>query len=318
MGERRHATIKTIAEEAQVTANTVSLALRNSPRINEKTKERILKIAEKQGYVPNTMAESLRLGHSKLIALVFGDIANPLFAIKTRKIEEILRKKGYQAMITDTNENLQNEIDAVRGAIGRKVDGIVLCPCQKGRDALDMMEKYKIPCVLVGRSMGDNKEDTVVWDNYQGGKIATQYLISLGCKRILCLLGPKEISTSFDRQKGYLDALEEAGLKSDAELQIQVDPDDFETVLKKMEGKYDGIFTFSDPYAWRAFIILGNKVPIIGFDNVKTSMSLPIDLPSIAADLDQEAEYIVDLLLKRIDDYDRPVTERIIPVNIAF
>lgn len=318
MSGSRHATIKTIAKEAKVTANTVSLALHGSPRVKEQTKKKILEIAEKQGYVPNNTAEALRSGHSKLIALIFGDIANPLFAIKTRKIEEILRKHGYQVMITDTNENLSDEVDAVRSAIGRKVDGVVLCPCQKGRDALDMLKKYKIPCVLVGRSMGDGREDTVMWDNYNGGKMATQYLISLGCKNILCLLGPKEMSTSLERQRGYLDALREAGIEAKDDLQISVMPDEFNSVLKQKKKEYDGIFAFSDPYAWKAYFALDEKVPIIGFDDVKTSLSIPIDFPSVAADIDQEAEYVVDLLLKRLEDFERPVSELLIPVKITF
>ena len=317
MSDPKRATIKTIAQEANLTANTVSLALRNSPLVKDETKKRILEIAEKQGYVPNIMAESLRMGCSKMIALIFGDIGNPLFAIKIKKIEAALWTHGYQVMIMDTDDDLSKEVDVVRSAIGRTVDGVVLSPCQKGRDALDMMKKYRVPCVLVGKSLDDGQEDTVVWDNYTGAKLATNYLISLGCRRILCLLGGREVSTSHERHKGYLDALREAQLPVYDELQLRIAPDRIVEKLREYGEPFDGIFAFSDPFAWKAATIF-RDIPIIGFDNVKSSLTMPFAIPSIAADLDLEASCIVDLLLKRIVDFDRPVSKKVIPVKLVL
>lgn len=318
MEKAKRATIKTIASEANVTANTVSLALRDSSLVKAETKKMILEIARKQGYVPDAMAESLRVGYSRLVALVFGDIGNPLFANKTKRIEDALRKHGYQVIIMDTNENLQQEIEVVRSAIGRRVDGIVLCPCQQGRDALDMMRQHRVPCVLVGRSSEDDQEDCVVWDNYNGGKIATRHLISLGCKRILCLLGNPIITTSHERQAGYQDALREAGLPVLDELQICIARENIVTELEKMDISYDAVFAFSDLYAWEAASYLKNRVPIIGYDNIGGFLQLPFSLPSISTDLDMEAQYIVDFLLKRIEDYDRPISRKVLPVELAL
>ena len=318
MGNSKRATIKTIAEEANVTSNTVSLALRDSPLVKKETKALILEIAARQGYVPNIMAESLRLGYSKLIALVFSDIGNPLFSIKTKKIEAALRSQGYQVMIMDTNNDLEQEKDVIRSAIGRKVDGVVLSPCQKGRDALDMLAQYKIPCVLVGRSFEDNLEDSVIWDNYSGGKLATEYLLSRGCRRILCLLGPKELSTTYERKYGYMAALKDAGIEADDELMCEADVEMVRAVIEKKQGLFDGVFAFNDPIAWNAAVCLESRVPIIGYDNVKSTISMPFSLPTIGADLDSETRYIVDLLLKRIGEFDRPTSKIVLPVEVVI
>lgn len=318
MGNSKRATIKTIAEEANVTSNTVSLALRDSPLVKKETKALILEIAGRQGYVPNIMAESLRLGYSKLIALVFSDIGNPLFSIKTKKIEAALRKQGYQVMIMDTDNELEQEIAVIRSAIGRKVDGVVLSPCQKGRDALDMLYQYKIPCVLVGRSFEDNREDSVIWDNFNGGKLATEYLLSKGCGRILCLLGPKEVSTTHERKTGYIAALEEAGIGVKDELMCEAELEGVLSVVKKKQGLFDGVFAFNDPIAWHVAACLNSSVPIIGYDNVKSTISMPFSLPTIGADIDSEAQYIVDLLLKRIDVFDRPTSKIVLPVKVVI
>ena len=318
MAKSKRATIKTIAEEANVTANTVSLALRDSPLVKKETKSLILEIAARQGYVPDIMAESLRLGYSKLIAVVFSDIGNPLFSIKTKKIEAVLRSHGYQVMIMDTNNELEQEKTVIRSAIGRKVDGVILSPCQKGRDALDILEQYRIPCVLVGRSFDDSREDSVIWDNYSGGKMATRYLLSKGCRRVLCLLGPKELSTTNERKSGYIDALKEAGIEPDKGLMCDPEEMEVEEILERKRGRFDGVFAFNDPIAWKVAVCLKDSTPIIGYDNVKNSIPMPFSLPTIGADIDLETKYIVELLLKRIHDFDRPASKIVLPVEIVL
>ena len=79
-------TLKSIAQRVGMTANTVSLALRDSPLVAENTKARIQKAAEEMGYVQNAIAGSLRSGRTNTVAVVMGDIANPLFAAKIKAL----------------------------------------------------------------------------------------------------------------------------------------------------------------------------------------------------------------------------------------
>ena len=317
MSELQRATIKTIAKEANVTPNTVSLALRNSPLVKAETMRLITAIAKRQGYVPNVIAESLRSGRSKLIALVFGDVGNPLFAMKIKKLEKVFHDQNYQVMILNTNENPELEMQAIRTAISRNTDGVILCPCQHGREALDMLHQYQVPCVLIGRSFDDEKEDSVVWDNFNGGYLATKYLLSLGCKDILCLLGPHAISTSGERRDGYVSALVEAGIVPDSSLQIEPILGRVDNSLKSIAVSYDGVFAFSDILAWEAACHLPDGFPIIGFDNVLEFFSLPFSMSSIAANLDEEAKQVMNLLLGRIEAFDRPVSKIVLPVDIV-
>ena len=93
-------TLKTIAQQVGITANTVSLALRGSPLVADQTRMRVLEAAKQLGYVQDLQASSLRKGQSKIIALVFGDISNPLYTIKMKKLEDIFRKEGYQILFS--------------------------------------------------------------------------------------------------------------------------------------------------------------------------------------------------------------------------
>ena len=96
-------TLKSIAQRVGMTANTVSLALRDSPLVAENTKARIQKAAEEMGYVQNAIAGSLRSGRTNTVAVVMGDIANPLFAAKIKALEHVLREEGYQITVSYTH-----------------------------------------------------------------------------------------------------------------------------------------------------------------------------------------------------------------------
>lgn len=310
-------TIKTIAAEAKVTANTVSLALHNSPLVKAETKALILEIADRQGYVPDALAESLRSGRSRFIALAFGDVGNPLFAMKTKKMEHALRKRGYQVMILNTNENPAQETQALLTAVKRKVDGVVLCPCQEGREALDMLRQYHVPCVLVGRYFDDRLEDSVVWDNENGAYLATRHLLSRGCRRILYLRVPANLSTTSDRYDGYARALLQAGIAPENDLVCTATHGEVAEALRAVSVPYDSIFAFSDLLAWEAACHTPPGLPIIGFDDIQSILAVPFSIPSIAADLDEETKNVVDLLLGRIKTPDCPTTRVVLPVRLV-
>jgi LacI family transcriptional regulator len=319
MGRTNRPTIKTIAREAGVTANTVSQALRDSKLVTADTKTKIMEIARSQGYVPNVLAESLRSGRSRTVALVFGNLGNPLFAMKTQKMEHLLRQLQYQVLILNSNEDKDQELEVIQTAISRKVDGVVLCPSQKGRAALDLLKKHDVPCVLVGRSFREMQEDAVVWDNETGGYMATSHLIHLGCKRILYICGAKYVTTSWERYDGYVRALREAGLPFDERLIIY--PYDteggLEAALKAVETPYDGIFAFSDMLLWETACHVPKSMKMVGFDNIQSFFALPISYSSVATDMDEETRNVIDLLLSRIEDPERPTQKVVLPVQLV-
>ncbi len=317
--EKTKPTIKTIAREAGVTANTVSLALRDSKLVTADTKARILAIARSQGYVPNVLAESLRSGRSRTVALVFGNLFNPLFAMKTQKMEHLLRTLKYQVLILNSNEDKDQELEVIQTAISRKVDGVVFCPSQKSREPLELLKKHDVPYVLVGRNFDQMQEDAVVWDNETGGYLATKHLIEQGCKRILHLSGASHVSTSLERFRGYERALHEAGMETDKRLHIC--PFEAEgglvPALKRAETDFDGVFAFSDMILWEAACHLSASIKMVGFDNIQSFFAVPISYSSIAADLDKETEHVIDLLLKRIENPGRSTQKVVLPVRLV-
>ena len=269
--------------------------------------------------MPNVLAESLRSGRSRTVALVCGNLGNPLFAMKTQKMEHLLRKLGYQVLILNSNEDKDQELEVIQTAISRKVDGVVLCPSQKGRAALELLKKHDMPYVLVGRCFAQMQEDAVVWDNETGGYLATSHLIGQGCKRILHICGAKYVATTWERYNGYVRALSEAGLEFDKRLIIY--PYDteggLEAALKAVEVPYDGIFAFSDMLLWETACYVPRNMKMVGFDNIQSFFALPISYSSIATDMDEETRQVIDLLLRRIEDPDRPAQKVVLPVRLV-
>ena len=95
----RRVTLKDIAEKTGFTVNTVSQALRGSPKLREETKAAIRAAAKELGYVHNALAGSLRSGSSRTIAIIVGDTSNLRFSIQLHAFELAFRTLGYQVIV---------------------------------------------------------------------------------------------------------------------------------------------------------------------------------------------------------------------------
>lgn len=311
MNPKKQPTLKSVAKKVGVTANTVSLALRDSPLVIEETKALIKKAAKEMGYIPNVLAGSLRSGRSNTIAILVGDISNFLFSQRIKALERTLGQAGYQVLIINTDEQMNMEIQAIRTAVSHQVDGIIICPCQHDKKSMELLKSYQIPFVLLGREFFDEQIDTVVWDDYQGACLMTEHLINVGCKSIVFLNGPQHISSATLRQKGYEETMKNKGLAAHIITAAPTSGGVTQALnhLWEKAVSYDGLFVFSDLMALEASswhmkkgLHIPKDVAIAGFDDILSSIDLPFGLTSIACDRQKEAEQTVELLLRRIGD----------------
>ena len=119
-------TIKDIAKALNLSASTVSRALRNSYEISEPTKKIVLEYAKKYNYRPNPIALSLKENKSKSIGVLVPEIDNPFFSQAINGIESVAYARGYHVLIFQSNETLEREIMSVNHMISRRVDGILM------------------------------------------------------------------------------------------------------------------------------------------------------------------------------------------------
>ena len=327
---RRRVTLKDIAQKTGYAVNTVSKALRNAPDPAADTKKSICRIADEMGYIANSSANSLRSGLSHTLALIVADITNPLFAITAKEIETAAREVNCTLLVMNTDEDPENEIKAVRSAIGRGVDGVMLFQTEKTRESVELLERAGVPCVLIYRASDDQRADAVMIDEVQGGYLAGKRLVERGCKKMVMLAVPSHISSSRLRQEGFMRAMTEAGIGPEGCGVVHLDNvlGSCESVLEELfskDEKPDGIFCFSDIMAFETACILrrmgleiGKDVSLIGFDNVQSKLAIPFGLTTVAVHKTAMAQEVMKLLLRRISgDYEGHPQRMVMPVHFV-
>jgi len=316
-GGHRKATLRDIAQATGFSINTVSHALKNKLDISAATRKIIHQSAKDLGYIADTVAGSLRSGVSSTIAVILGDMSNPHFGLWVRDIETAAFQKGYSTLIINTDEDESVERAGIKTAIGKRVDGIILCPTQDSMNNLNLIKRTGIPYVLIGRRWEDPDINYVVPDEIQGGSMATHYLMDQGCRNILMLSGPSRISSAIERQNGYCLALQEKGIPCDPRYirHVGIKSAQCREILEQVLDEklpFDGVLAFSDLLALEAITVLqdshrfAQRIPVVGFDDILDGLILPVSLTSVTSAEGSIAVHALDILIslmtKRDDD----------------
>src|SRR5699024_1649404 len=177
-------TIKRIAEIAKVSTATVSKVINGKDQhISDATRQRVLEIVEREGYIPNGVAKSLKTRRTKTIGIIMPDVMNLFFSELTRGAEDAAEKKGYSVIICNSDNKETKEEKYLYILQEKMVDGIIMTASEGS--IKKSMEKFNIPMVLVDRDIDINKKvGRITVDNEQGAYNATSYLIKKGCKNI--------------------------------------------------------------------------------------------------------------------------------------
>ena len=321
-------TLKDVANECGYTANTVSRAMRNDPRLPEVTRQTIREAASRLGYIPNKMASSLRSGKSHVIAVIVNDLHNQHFCQMLGKMDAELQSAGYSLLILcmQLNEELAQQL--INTAISLSVDGILYFPHLRSQTPIQSMLDSHIPFVLLDRRVEDFTVDTVRCDDENGGYIAGNYLAGLGHRKYLYLSGLNISSSQIDRLAGFKRAMREHGIPEE---NVRIIPGEIaEDALSN--GRiadllypldYTAIVSFRDELAYPAVNALrdqGVSVPgdisVISFDNLVGGNPNLLPLTSIYAEEIDVAGEGVRTLLERIEDPNLPARTKILPVKI--
>lgn len=310
-------TLRDLAEVTGYTVNTVSRALKGKNDISEGTRRLIQKEAHRLGYIPNALAASLRSGRTKTISVIIPDISDPLFAILLRDIEARLRERHFDLFIQNTDEDDDRERRAVLAAIGKKIDGVIICPCQKSIRNIQLLQDNGIPQVLLGRRFRGSPLACVVADDERGGFLATEHLIRKGHTQIAFLNGPTYVSSAKERLQGYRRALREHAVpyRSERVFEVPISPGECSRalgVLLRRRTPFTAIFCFSDLMAWEAISFLSSRgrtipgdVAIVGFDDIQSRLFYPYPLTSVGYGKKKIADAAVDMLLSMIENPSR-------------
>ena len=305
-------TIKDVAKEAGVSITTVSHVINETRYVDPGTKQRVVDAMDKLGYLPNSIARSLRSGKTKTIGLIVPDASNPFFAEVSRRIEDIGYKQDYSVILCNSDNNPAKQKKYIKTLLEKQVDGMVFIAAGgKPNDLLPFSEN-KIPVVVADRDVPLELADVVLLDNKKAGYNATKHLIDLGHTRIACISGPLELSPCKQRIEGYKCALDEYGLPFREEY-ITSGEFNFKSgnsamsQLLKCSSRPTAVFALNDMMAIGAVYAMneiGVRVPedisIVGFDDIELVSIMTPPITTIAQPVDEMAHWIMDLLMNRI------------------
>lgn len=217
------ATIRDVARRAKVSVATVSHVINESRNVTPETKKRVLGAVAELRYSRDGIARSLRRSKTGTIGVIISDITNPFFADLVRGIEAAIQAidPSLNIILSNTDEDATKERLYIDVLMEKRVDGIILAPAGGNESYFGDLVARPFPVVFVDRALPPVDADAVIVDNFDGARLITRHLLSLGHRRIGVMKALLRATSIDDRVAGYRAALLEAGIERDPELEVE-------------------------------------------------------------------------------------------------
>jgi len=208
--------IQTVADRAGVSIATVSRVLNGiKSRANEETEARVRKAADELGYRPAHAGRALRMGQTKLVALLIPDISNAFYSAIARSIETALRGRDHTMILCNTNEDPGLQDFYLEEMLSHHVHGIALLGAVDS-PVLQRVLSRQLPIAFVNRKPPRGGGVFVGIDNYAAGRAVAEHFLQQGFRNCAVLRGPQFSSASRERYEGFVSALTQAGAAPEA------------------------------------------------------------------------------------------------------
>lgn len=325
--------IKDVARELGVSTATVSRALRGLPRVSPETRDRVLEVANRMGYVASPHAASLASGQTHAIGVVVPNVTRWFFGSVVHGAEELLRQEGYDLLLyTVTGEPAARQRLFHSYLLSKRVDAVMVLALRPTSEEVASLERTGSPVVVVGGAVPG--WSSVRIDDVEAAQTAVGHLVGLGHTRIAHLGGVPDpehagldFSTPGERLLGYRVAMEMAGLRIEPGWEVT---GDFTALggltacrrLLATGPRPTAIFAGSDEMAIGASHAVresGLRVPddisVIGIDNHE--LSEYFDLSTIAQPVPELGRLGARMLLDALhSDTDLQPVETIVPTQL--
>ena len=325
-------TLKDIAKESGVSVMTVSNVINGKfDRVSQKAVQKVQAVIDKYQYVPNLTARSLTARSTHIIGCILSDQANhyenifenPYVSTMLGIIEHDLRKKGYYVMI----RAVQTYEDIISFLKNWNCDGALFFNPQNNEIIQKLAHDFSMPLVFFDSNCSDPDILAVDTDDFHGGYLSTQYLISHGHKKIAFLAAPTS-SVVKNRFDGYKKALSESGIPFDDSLVFPIQPlyDNGVKAGKEIAQNQRGItaiVTTADICAVGCMeglrlggIRIPEEISIVGYDNLSICNYTYPKLTSISQNIPLKAHLGVELLLKCLENL--PIQQRHLTTSVSL
>lgn len=312
---KRRVTIKDLAKVLDLNVSTISRALSDHPNVSKSTKEKVTRLAKELKYKPNMLAKNFRNSETKLIALIVPDLNNFFIPSLIRATSDVLAEKGYNLLLLNSNESLENEIANIQKCEAYSVDGILLSVTSHTSNLDHVLDAVDtdLPIVQFDRVIPNQEVPSVTINDHLAAKNGTQLLIDHGITHIYGVFGHQSLEISKERFAGYQSALADAGLGSNGTHHFASSKEDVDPWLKGHvlpNAQYPfGIFCNSDEMLVEVYKVLNKEgiqipeqVSLSCISDGVTPKMLKIDIPYVehsGYDVGSEAsKLLLDILQK--------------------
>jgi LacI family transcriptional regulator len=290
-------TLKDVAREAGVGTTTVSRIINGGRYVEAATLARVQAVMKKLGYQPNHAARALKGERTRTLGLIVPTLEDAFFANLAGTAQAMARQHDYVLIVLVSEDDAKQETSEIDVFQSHRVDGLIVVPPRIQTPAfLAAVKGLRVPVVALDRPLL-SRYSSVTCDNYLASFAATKHLIEHGRKRILCFGGDPDLWTIQERQRGYMDALNEAGLPS--ELLFDAETNALIGRLHKAMAR---------PASKRPDAILGvlNLASILAFEQL---MALGVSIPQSVALLSFDDFALSSTLRPAISVIRQPVAE---------
>ncbi|HBK32137.1 MAG TPA: LacI family transcriptional regulator [Porphyromonadaceae bacterium] len=229
--------LKDIAEDLKLSKTTVSWVLSgngNRRNISIETQELVKKRAREMNYEPNLLAKSLSKGITHTLGLIIPSISDLFYAQIAKAIELEAWKNNFSVIFCSSESDPQKEFDLIRMLKQKQVDGLIIAPTKKNDNQIKQLIVEKYPFVLFDRYYPNLNTNYVIINNEESAYNVVKRVIAEGRRKIAIITTNSYLLLMKMRYNGYKKALEEAGIKVDENLLIEVNVTDYENELNKV------------------------------------------------------------------------------------
>ena len=317
-----------VAKLAGVSQSSVSRAFSQEGPVSVKTRRKVLEAARKLGYQPNAMARSLITRRTRMVGMVIANVHNNPFYTEvldllSRKFQEL----GQKVMLFIVNRD-QNLDDILPQLLEYQVEGILLTAATLSSKMAEECERWGRPVTMINRYVPGVYASWFCCANYEGGKMVARLLLDSKHQRPAFLAGSEDTTTSSDRERGFMEILNQEKVKALREVGEYTYQDAYDAALRLLDRAEpaDAIFCANDIMALGVMDAakngLGLKVPeevsIIGFDDISMSAWSSYDLTTIRQPIKRMVDASVEELLARIENPEKTPLQKVIPGELVI
>jgi len=324
------ATIRDIKEKTGLSLATISKYL-NGGNVLPENRVRIEAAVKELHYEVNEIARGLVTNRTRTVGVVVYSVESLFNGTLLHHIGNALRKENYGILICDSCNDEKIEAENIRFLLNKKVDGIIVVPVSRKSRFLKPAQDAGVPVVLMDRSFQNAEFDCVRIDNRMAAFRAVNILLENNHRKIAVIGADNENEyTGYERYKGYLDALEQAGIEAPAQYRklgrhsIGFGQESMRELLQ-LKDRPTAVFMSNYEITLGAVMALNESgmqcpkdISMLGFDDLILSHLLNPQMYMVIQPMKEMSEKAVEILLHHIRSKSKKGKKEEIPVEIIM